>query len=262
MKLGVSSLFAIARGFKYLLKHLEPHLDSFEALEVLDEGATKLNEERLRKLKDLAKTYDLELSLHAPFIDVNPASLSPFMRKASLKHLSRSLARASKLECSVWVMHGGYYPHPKVRALAHRLSLASINKLAKLAEDLGVKVAIENDPAIEGCLLVKAEEARELVEEALGRRVGLCLDLGHANTAHEVEAFLQVAGDLVIHVHAHDNDAKRDLHLTPGEGSIDWRKVVDRITRLGFKGGIIVETEGEPWTGLMRLREWLTASEA
>jgi len=87
LRLGVSSLFAISKGFSFLLRGLEPHLGSFEGLEVIDEGATRLTGAKLKELSDLARTYGLRLSLHAPFLDVNPGSLSPFMRRMALKHL-------------------------------------------------------------------------------------------------------------------------------------------------------------------------------
>ena len=254
MRLGVSSLFAISKGFSFLLRRLEPHLGFFEVLEVIDEGATRLAGAKLKELGDLAKTYGLKLSLHAPFLDVNPASLSPFMRRMALKHLSRSLLKAAKLECVTLVMHGGICPHPKLKGSAYRLCSTSLNKLAKQARDLGVRLALENAPALEGWLFTEAEETAKVMREGLDSWVGLCLDLGHANTARQVEAFLDAAGDLTIHVHAHDNDGLKDLHLTPGDGSMNWRRVLERLKGVSFRGALIVETAAEPWRGLERLK--------
>jgi len=250
LKLGVSSLFAIVKGFNYLLREVEPHAGSFEVLEVLDEARTSLNGPRVEELRDLARSLGVELSLHAPFLDVNPASLSPSMRRASLKHLARSLEKAGRLECAVWVVHGGLYPHRRVRGLAQRLALSSLSKLAAVGEEVGVEVMVENSPAFEGCLFT---EAREVVE-ALEGRVKLCLDLGHANISRQVDEFLALAKGIIGHVHAHDNDGRRDLHLTPGEGSIDWRRVLKALREGGFKGAVVIETASKPWRGLEYLR--------
>jgi len=258
LRLGVSSLFAISKGFSFLLRRLEPHLGSFEVLEVIDEGATRLTDAKLKELSDLARTYGLRLSLHAPFLDVNPGSLSPFMRRMALKHLSRSLIKAARLDCVAMVVHGGVCPHPKLRGSAYRLCSASLNRLARQARDLGVRIALENAPALEGWLFTEAEETAKVMREGLDGWVGLCLDLGHANTARQVEAFLNAAGDLTIHVHAHDNDGLKDLHLTPGEGRVNWRKVLEGLKRIPFRGALIVETASEPWRGLEYLKGLLS----
>lgn len=258
MRLGVSSLFAISRGMGYFIKRLGPHAGSFDVLEVIDEGGTRLSGARLRLLSDVAEAMGVKLSLHAPFVDVNVASLSPFMRRAALKHLSRSMERAAKLGCDVWVVHGGLCPHPRLRARAYELSLASLNKLAKRAADLGLRVGLENYPAVEVALFVEAEEVARALREGLHESVGLCLDLGHANTARQVREFLSLADDLVIHVHAHDNDGSRDLHLTPGDGTIDWAAALDRLRGASLSGALIVETLAEPWEGLSRIKGWLS----
>ncbi|MCX8205066.1 MAG: sugar phosphate isomerase/epimerase [Candidatus Nezhaarchaeota archaeon] len=257
LKIGVSSLFAISRGFSFLLRRLEPRVNELDALEVIDEGATRLSEARLRKLSDLARTIGIELSLHAPFIDINIASVSPFMRRAALKHLSRSLERAARLECAVWVVHGGGYPHLKLKARAYEKSLASLNKLASQAADFGLRVALENYPAIEGLLYTSAEEVARAVREGLHESIGICLDLGHANTAHQVQEFMKLIGSSVIHVHAHDNDGLSDLHLAPGDGTIDWDEVLGQLKRASFSGTLVLETQAEPWEGLSRIRERL-----
>jgi sugar phosphate isomerase/epimerase len=258
LRLGVSSLFAISKGFSSLLRRLEPHLGSFEVLEVIDEGATRLTDAKLKELSDLARTYGLKISLHAPFLDVNPASLSPFMRRMALKHLSRSLIKAARLDCVTFVMHGGVCPHPKLKGSAYRICSASLNRLARQARDLGVRIALENAPALEGWLFTEAEETAKVMREGLDGWVGLCLDLGHANTARQVEAFLDAASDLAIHVHAHDNDGLKDLHLTPGEGSVNWRRALEGLKRIPFRGALIVETASEPWRGLEYLKGLLS----
>ena len=250
MKLGVSSLFAIVKGFNYFLRELEAHAGSFQVVEVIDEARTALTKGRVKALRDIARSLRVELSLHAPFLDVNLASLSPSMRRASLKHLLRSLEKAGRLECRAWVVHGGTYPHRRVKGLAQRLGLSSIAKLAAAAEDLGVEVLVENSPSFEGCLFVKAREALE----ALKGRARLCLDVGHANISKQVDEFLGEASELIAHVHAHDNDGLQDLHLTPGDGSVDWRRVVEALKGLGFKGAVVVETAAEPWKGLEYLK--------
>lgn len=44
-----------------------------------------------------------------------------------------------------------------------------------------------------------------------------CLDLGHAALAgQQAEAFVEVLGRRLTHIHAHTNDGRYNLHLPPG----------------------------------------------
>lgn len=259
LKLGASSLFAIARSFKSFLNYVRK-TNSVKVWEIIDEAETRLTPLRISELNDLARTKGLEFTLHAPFLDVNFASLSPYMRKASLKHLENSLFKAYLLGCRVLVVHGGFYPHVSVKDRAYELSRDSIRKLALKAVDYGVKIAVENGPAGYSFLYVEADEVLKqfsLLSEL--ENVGLCLDVGHANTSSELKHFLQKAGDLILHVHIHDNDGKRDLHLYPGEGTVDWHLVFEGLKQTSFDGYIIVETASSPLLGVKTVEKWLKA---
>jgi sugar phosphate isomerase/epimerase len=42
-------------------------------------------------------------------------------------------------------------------------------------------------------------------------------------------------------VHASDNHGQYDDHLPPGEGKIDWPKLLAHLNRLHFSGTVILE---------------------
>jgi sugar phosphate isomerase/epimerase len=134
----------------------------------------------------------------------------------------------------------------------------SLSVLARTAERLGVMLALENlAPVYPGPETVSANP---LAVRALARRlsspaVGLCLDIGHANVVAglrrtSLHRMVAPVLDMVCLFHVHDNLGARwraadqrpdldplrlDLHLAPGDGSINW-----------FQTGALIRDHGAP----------------
>jgi len=69
----------------------------------------------------------------------------------------------------------------------------------------------------------------------------LTLDLGHANLfGKNIEEFIEEFHKRLRHVHLHDNDGRRDLHLPMGTGNINWEKVLKGLKRY-YEGTITLE---------------------
>jgi sugar phosphate isomerase/epimerase len=87
----------------------------------------------------------------------------------------------------------------------------------------------------------------------------VCLDYAHAAISKTpVEDWVTELGPYIAHMHVNDNDLRVDLHQTPGEGKIDWRKYAQLTA--GLKdASVLVEL-----TGVERQRkalEYLTSIE-
>jgi len=67
-------------------------------IELPDEGLHALNKGRVKKLKEIAKTCNLEFVVHAPWAGINIATPNPVLRRAVLKRLEKSIVYASKLD--------------------------------------------------------------------------------------------------------------------------------------------------------------------
>ena len=69
----------------------------------------------------------------------------------------------------------------------------------------------------------------------------LTLDLGHTNLfGKNIEEFIKEFHKRLKHVHLHDNDGRRDLHLPIGTGNINWEKVLKVLKRY-YDGTITLE---------------------
>ena len=73
-----------------------------------------------------------------------------------------------------------------------------------------------------------------------------CLDIGHANlSSNDPLAFLDAFNERLDHIHVSDNkggDTERDdLHLPPGEGTIDFQRIFNGLKRQGYGKTVTLE---------------------
>ena len=123
------------------------------------------------------------------------------------------------------------------RAAARR----SIEELQRVAEPLGVQIAVEvipNELSRAGSLVHFVEEDLEGLD---GRPVGICLDFGHAHLDGDLVDAIETVSEHFITAHVHDNRGRADDHLVPFEGTIDWPAALTAIQKVGYEGPLMFE---------------------
>jgi len=253
MKFGLSSLYLINKPFRTLVNAIEN--SDVKYWEIADEDLTRLDNERIKLLNEIKSTRSLEYTVHAPFADTNIASFNQAVKQLVMKQLESSLRHAHLLESSLWIIHPGMHSgltaiHPNED---FRINLKSLEYLAKKADDMGIKLAVENMPEPFPWLFKKVSEFEEFYRELGSEDIGIAFDAGHANTAGQIDDFLKHFANKIIHVHASDNDGTFDNHLPIGQGTINWKKIIDKLARNKFKGFIMVETLNDPMLDLKKL---------
>lgn len=122
--------------------------------------------------------------------------------------------------------------------------LSSLNELADVVP-ANVRFAVENTPLDSG----PVDVILDIVDRYPADRVGVCLDLGHANIQEDARNAVLAAGRRLVNVHASDNHAAEDDHLVPGRGSVPWDRVVGALREVEYRGPFTVElrdyTRGE-----------------
>ena len=161
------------------------------------------------------------------------AELSDRLRRASLEETLETISASAELGASTVTVHPGLSSMAVdgmgQQAMARaRESLKAIDAASR---DAGVVVAIENMPQVPFFLGRTAADLESLID---GTDLGVCFDIGHANTAGQIDEMIDTFGDRIVNVHIHDNNGKRDEHLTIGDGSIDFPRV---LGRMGWYGG-------------------------
>ncbi len=189
-------------------------------------------------LESMMKSYDLTYSIHAPFNDINIASLNESVREMSVIELIKIMNMASELDIKTVTIHPGLYSMV-VSGLEDRSIMAakrSLRTLDRMAQECGVRLCVENMPGFRFFLGQTADQMSELLE---GTNLPICLDIGHANTTGQLNEIIDTLGNRIMNVHIHDNDGKQDQHLTIGEGTVDFDDCLKRLSSYG--GRYIIE---------------------
>ena len=184
-------------------------------------------------IKGILDSAGLARQVHSPICDWNIGALSDRLRRASLEETLETISASAELGASTVTVHPGLSSMAVdgmgQQAMARaRESLKAIDAASR---DAGVVVAIENMPQVPFFLGRTAADLESLID---GTDLGVCFDIGHANTAGQIDEMIDTFGDRIVNVHIHDNNGKRDEHLTIGDGSIDFPRV---LGRMGWYGG-------------------------
>ena len=191
------------------------------------------------ELAELLETSDLGISIHAPYSDINLAAFDELTRKGSLKVLTEIIAIMNRLDIGPLTIHPGVIGPIQHwdRARVPRLTRKSLEELADIAKEYSVKVALENMPTMRYCICQTMAEMAEMLE---GLELGMCLDVGHANTSDQMDEMMLLK-EKFINVHLHDNMGEKDQHLQLGQGNIDFQRVLGMLD--GYDGNFIIEAK-------------------
>ena len=176
---------------------------------------------------------------HAPFAELAPCAIDPLVRQVTEKRYRQAADMARELGIRRLVIHGGFVPQVYFPEWYVEQSVLFWREFLRELPD-GMTVALENVMEPEPSLL--AEIARQ-VDDA---RLGLCLDVGHANTfVSHVPPLEWIApmAPWLRHVHIHDNAGQMDLHDPLGKGVIQMERVLDEIVRLAPAATFTIENQ-------------------
>lgn len=194
-----------------------------------------------RLILELLEEHDLACQVHSPICDWNIAALSDRLREASLKETMANIMAAEELGAKVVTVHPGLSSMAVsgTEERAAERARAAMRVLDRFVDGRDVRLAIENMPNVPFFLGRTAEQLASIVD---GTDLGICFDIGHANTAGQIDAMIDTFGDRIINIHIHDNHGEKDEHLTIGDGAIDFEHVVRRLS--GYRGNWIIESKG------------------
>lgn len=220
-------------------KWLDRIVGNFDLWEIFSEADHSISN-HIGEFKDLLPSYDLCYSVHAPICDINVASISDAVREASVSEILNTMKAANELGIDKITVHPGL-SSMAVHGLEDRYiecARQSMKIIDKASAEYGVNVAVENMPEMFFFLGRTAEELNMIVE---GTDLGICFDIGHANTTGQIDAMVDTFGDRIINIHIHDNDGKKDQHLTIGDGNIDFDHILSRLEN--YEGNFVIESK-------------------
>lgn len=158
-------------------------------------------------------------------------------RQRAVSETIIGLGLASVVPFDTLVLHLGV-PSPDPAANSRSSVARSLEEVAEAAQAVGVNLALELIPNA----LSVAPRLVQWLEEGLDLgRSGICLDVGHAHIVGDAMDAIETCSGHILTTHLHDNNGKRDDHLVPGKGTVDWEGVMMAFQKVGYDGAWIFE---------------------
>jgi sugar phosphate isomerase/epimerase len=200
-----------------LLRKRRYDLEIYFSAAVLDQ-LERDDLERLKKMLD----WNPALTLHAPFMDMNPGAVDPMVRSVTDVRFRQLLNVAAIVKPRAAVFHAAYdrWRYGGRRDIWFNNSIDTWRKVMETASKIGMRVAVEN-------VFDEDPEALSMLIEAVNTpEFGFCFDTGHFNlfSTLSMEQWFDSLGRHLVEVHLHDNDGTADSHWALGRGEIDFEK--------------------------------------
>jgi len=157
------------------------------------------------------------------------------LREAAVSEAVKYFEIFKKLEVKNVTIHANWPPGMFSPEEGIKWQIESLNELTEKAREYNINLMYEPIDTLRD----NAENITRILNNVPDLR--LTLDLGHANLfGKSIEEFIGKFYKKVRHVHLHDNNGNKDLHLPMGAGNIDWEKIL-KILKKHYDGTITLE---------------------
>ena len=186
-----------------------------------------------------AKCNLIYQSIHAPFSKVNTLWQEGELGDRYVDDLIECIKDCACYDIPIAVVHPfiGFHDHTPTQIGIDRFS-----RLLEVAHCHNVKVAFEN---------VEGEEYLDAIMQHFpdDPYVGFCYDSGHELCYNRGRDMLKRYGSRLLHTHLNDNLGVSgesitwhdDLHLPPGDGIADWKRISSTLDEIGYSDILMCE---------------------
>ncbi len=199
--------------------------------------------------------YNPSFTVHAPFMDLSPGAVDSKARAVTTERFSHAMVIAEILQPKAIVFHSGYekWKYALEIDLWLEKSLLTWKPLAKRAEDMGLKIAIEN------IFEDEPSNLRILMEAVGSRNFGICFDTGHFNLFSRIplEEWLRQLKPYIVELHLHDNHESSDEHIAVGDGTFDFPALFSELRGMDVIHTIEAHTPEDVLKSIRRLQDYL-----
>ena len=113
------------------------------------------------------------------------------------------------------------------------IGLKRLKRILKLCKKLDVFLAIEN--------INYPNLFAYVFENIEHENLKFCYDSGHNNTFDAQTDYLEKYGDKLVCLHLHDNRGSHDDHTLNKYGTINWKKIAEKLAKINFNGSLDYE---------------------
>lgn len=127
---------------------------------------------------------------------------------------------------------------PKERRTQWRAVVRNLREVCAVAEDHGVRIAMEPLNRFETDFLNTVDQGLDLIADTGSPALGLLLDTFHMNIEEKnLPAAVRKAGKHVLHLHACGADRG-----TPGNDHLDWPGIRAALRDIRYDGDVVIES--------------------
>lgn len=216
------------------ISHLLPDEEMREVIEKTGAGIESIEfsiAENLDHLSETIASYQKrmkmigteELTVHGPFLDMNPMTFDSEIRKATKKRYEQAYTAARELGAKKIVYHSCMYP------TIYYLTGWAERVVDFFREFMDGKNELEI--VMENLYDREWEPLLDVVRQVEVPNFQLCLDIGHAHcySNRPVQEWIKGLAPQITHLHLHDNCGERDEHLALGNGNIPLDQVFSAL---------------------------------
>jgi sugar phosphate isomerase/epimerase len=222
------------------------------------EDLDSCDEKDIKQLVETLQRNELEITLHAPFMDLSPGGVDKKIKEVTLDRFTKVIELAFFFKPRTIVFHPGYekWKFDGNVELWLKSSLQTWRPLVNEAEEIGLAIAIENvyeeDP----------NSIKYLLEGIDSAHFRFCFDTGHHHVFSRVSVpiWFDTLGKYLCEVHLHDNHKEMDEHLPVGEGSFNFDQFFSLLSQFGLNPIYTIEPHDEAhlWRGLEAVKKYIS----
>ncbi|MBS7634336.1 sugar phosphate isomerase/epimerase [Candidatus Bathyarchaeota archaeon] len=213
----------------------------FDGVELnLDEEMLKIDKRGRGEIADLAKSLGLELPSLCTglFWKYNLASPDANIRRKGIELIKQGCGFAADINASIFLVVPGVATPEISYQDVWKLSKESILEAAKMAEEYGVIIGVEN---VWNRFLYSPLEFRSFIEEIGHPNVKVYFDVGNAFFLGHPEHWIKHLADQIVCVHIKDFQMSTMQFKPLFQGDISWSRVMKALSEVGYRGFLNVE---------------------
>ena len=218
----------------------------FDSVELVVWDIEDFPESRRRKIKDQLESSGLGMvnicCNDNVYVWSGPVytSLDEKVREGVVDRIEKEIKAAVEWDCGcIGIWPGSDLIPPKIQYWkAWKYLVDTVTRCAKIAEDHGVRIALEYKPEN---ILNNVDSTLRAIKDVGSESVGALLDTGHAIVAREhLPTVVEMLGDKLFHIHVDDNYGDWDRDMPPGSVH-DFRPFVEAVKKIGYKGSLSMD---------------------
>ena len=204
-------------------------------------------------LKEMLDKWHLSIdSVHANYVDKDKgdiASLDENIRKKGVNDFCIMIDAAADLNGRILVFHAHGWKYDLEQNINGYIDsvLKSVEVMIARSVESGVKLAVEN-LYNKGSIRI----LQELFSRFTPDELGFCYDSSHDMICKETEfsEILKKYSSRLLTTHLSDNMGRKDDHMIPYTGAIEFDKVINDFPKTTYNGNILLEVEVRQHPGL------------